>query len=271
MTPSPETLVIDASEISKMQPWRRSWFHTARGDEPTLFWMILIHVSALVGMILFPLPGWRIVESDVRGRSLHVPSAWRQLVDQPVVVKHHVRLEKIRGAPVSPCVVPDQRRTRRQLDKIHIRQPRDPATRSAEPARFLSDRSDRPTIKVVIAKHKIDGPRDPARQLVEECGEVWSFTNVTANQDRIDGEPADIASQFGNALIRDEVEMNVGQPGGSVGHVSGSDESQRIHVGILEQLSSRADVDNPRRLRGLNPRSKNRPTAGPGRREHCGG
>ncbi|HVU50211.1 MAG TPA: hypothetical protein VHL80_05975 [Polyangia bacterium] len=61
MTPPSETLVIDASEISKMQPWRRSWFYAARGDEPTLAWMILIHLSALVGMILFPLPGWRIV------------------------------------------------------------------------------------------------------------------------------------------------------------------------------------------------------------------
>ena len=60
MTPPPETLVIDASEISKMQPWRRPWWHAARGDEPTLGWMILIHVSAVVGMILFPLPGWPI-------------------------------------------------------------------------------------------------------------------------------------------------------------------------------------------------------------------
>jgi stearoyl-CoA desaturase (delta-9 desaturase) len=60
VTPAPETLVIDASEISKMQPWRRSWFYTARGDEPTLGWMILIHLTTVIGLVLFPLPGWRI-------------------------------------------------------------------------------------------------------------------------------------------------------------------------------------------------------------------
>jgi stearoyl-CoA desaturase (delta-9 desaturase) len=60
VTPSPEALVIDASDISKMQPWKRPWWQPARGDEPTFGWMVLIHVTAVVGMILFPLPGWRI-------------------------------------------------------------------------------------------------------------------------------------------------------------------------------------------------------------------
>jgi stearoyl-CoA desaturase (delta-9 desaturase) len=60
VTPPPETLVIDASEISKMQPWRRPWWQPARGDESTFGWMVLIHVAAVVGMVLFPLPGWRI-------------------------------------------------------------------------------------------------------------------------------------------------------------------------------------------------------------------
>ncbi|HTA18540.1 MAG TPA: hypothetical protein VK989_04570 [Polyangia bacterium] len=60
MTPTPAALTLDASEISKLQPWRRPWWQPARGDEATFGWMVLIHVSALVGMILFPLPGWRI-------------------------------------------------------------------------------------------------------------------------------------------------------------------------------------------------------------------
>ena len=61
MTPTPETINLDASEISKLQPWRWPWWRPARGDEATFGWMVLIHVCAVVGMILFPLPGWRVV------------------------------------------------------------------------------------------------------------------------------------------------------------------------------------------------------------------
>jgi len=55
-----EPLTIDASKISEVQPWRRPWWQSAPGDEATFGWMVLIHVTAVVGMILFPLPGWRI-------------------------------------------------------------------------------------------------------------------------------------------------------------------------------------------------------------------
>jgi stearoyl-CoA desaturase (delta-9 desaturase) len=60
VTPSPETIDLDASEISKLQPWRWPWYRPARGDEATFGWMVLIHVTAIVGFILFPLPGWKI-------------------------------------------------------------------------------------------------------------------------------------------------------------------------------------------------------------------
>ena len=59
MTPSPST--IDVSEISNLQPWRWPWWRAARGDEATFRWMMFIHVTAVLGLILFPLPGWRIV------------------------------------------------------------------------------------------------------------------------------------------------------------------------------------------------------------------
>jgi stearoyl-CoA desaturase (delta-9 desaturase) len=61
VTPSPEALTLDASEISKLQPWRWPWWKPAPGDEATFGWMMLIHVTAIVGFILFPLPGWKIV------------------------------------------------------------------------------------------------------------------------------------------------------------------------------------------------------------------
>jgi len=60
VTPSPDILTIDAANISKLQPWKWRWWKPAPGDEATFGWMVLIHVSAIVGMILFPLPGWKI-------------------------------------------------------------------------------------------------------------------------------------------------------------------------------------------------------------------
>jgi fatty-acid desaturase len=60
VTPPIEAITLDASEISKLQPWRRPWWQPARGDEPTLFWMLAIHLSALVGLVLAPLPGWPV-------------------------------------------------------------------------------------------------------------------------------------------------------------------------------------------------------------------
>jgi len=61
VTPSIDTLNLDASEISKLQPWRWPWYRPARGDEWTFGWMMLIHSTALVGLVLFPLPGWRLL------------------------------------------------------------------------------------------------------------------------------------------------------------------------------------------------------------------
>lgn len=42
------------------QPWTWGWFRTAEGEAPVLIWIALIHVLAVVGIILFPLPSWEI-------------------------------------------------------------------------------------------------------------------------------------------------------------------------------------------------------------------
>jgi fatty-acid desaturase len=40
--------------------WEWPWWRTTRHDVMVLPWVILIHLTALVGLILFPLPGWRV-------------------------------------------------------------------------------------------------------------------------------------------------------------------------------------------------------------------
>jgi stearoyl-CoA desaturase (delta-9 desaturase) len=52
--------VTDASEIAKLEPWKQPWWRPGRGDTPTFFWMVLIHVGTVAGLILTPLPGWPV-------------------------------------------------------------------------------------------------------------------------------------------------------------------------------------------------------------------
>jgi stearoyl-CoA desaturase (delta-9 desaturase) len=39
-------------------PWLWPWWRTASGEHLTLFWIVLIHVTAALGLIVCPLPGW---------------------------------------------------------------------------------------------------------------------------------------------------------------------------------------------------------------------
>jgi fatty-acid desaturase len=51
---------LDAADLAKHAPWKQPWWRATPGDGPTLGWMVLIHVGTIAGLILFPLPGWRI-------------------------------------------------------------------------------------------------------------------------------------------------------------------------------------------------------------------
>ncbi len=39
-------------------PWKGPWWRPAPGEWPVLAWIILIHLTAVVGLVLVPLPGW---------------------------------------------------------------------------------------------------------------------------------------------------------------------------------------------------------------------
>jgi hypothetical protein len=43
------------------QPWIKPWWQTSKGKGPILFYLVTIHALALVGIILFPLPSWRVL------------------------------------------------------------------------------------------------------------------------------------------------------------------------------------------------------------------
>ena len=46
---------------SEPPPWTWAWTRWESGEGPTFFWICLIHGLALLGVGLFPLPGWGIV------------------------------------------------------------------------------------------------------------------------------------------------------------------------------------------------------------------
>jgi sn-1 stearoyl-lipid 9-desaturase len=44
-----------------LPPWTWPWWHSAAGQQMTLLWVVLIHVTAVVGVVMCPLPGWPLL------------------------------------------------------------------------------------------------------------------------------------------------------------------------------------------------------------------
>jgi fatty-acid desaturase len=49
------------SELPVTRPWNRPWWWCAPGESATLGWILGIHVLALVGLIVLPLPPWPVL------------------------------------------------------------------------------------------------------------------------------------------------------------------------------------------------------------------
>jgi fatty-acid desaturase len=43
------------------KPWTRPWWQYSAGNGPVLFYLVLIHLLAVAGLILFPLPSWPVL------------------------------------------------------------------------------------------------------------------------------------------------------------------------------------------------------------------
>jgi len=56
-----QTIQPSISDESQVPAWEWPWWRTTRQDFIILPWFILIHVTAVAGLILFPLPGWRVL------------------------------------------------------------------------------------------------------------------------------------------------------------------------------------------------------------------
>ncbi len=48
---------VSSSAIACL-PWTWPWWCPMTGQYLTFFWAMLIHMTAIVGLVLYPLPGW---------------------------------------------------------------------------------------------------------------------------------------------------------------------------------------------------------------------
>lgn len=51
---------LEASDLVKYEPWKQPWWRRTAGDNGTFVWIFAIHLGTVLGLILVPLPGWRI-------------------------------------------------------------------------------------------------------------------------------------------------------------------------------------------------------------------
>jgi stearoyl-CoA desaturase (delta-9 desaturase) len=49
------------TQLTDERPWDKPWWYFSEGNGPALLFLILIHALAIAGLILFPLPGWKVL------------------------------------------------------------------------------------------------------------------------------------------------------------------------------------------------------------------
>ena len=49
-----------SSSSREYPPWLWPWWRPAAGEQITFLWIVLIHVTAAIGLLLYPLPGWPV-------------------------------------------------------------------------------------------------------------------------------------------------------------------------------------------------------------------
>jgi stearoyl-CoA desaturase (delta-9 desaturase) len=52
---------MKSTQLSEAHPWTRPWWQYSEGNGATFFYIILVHVLAIIGLILFPIPDWRVL------------------------------------------------------------------------------------------------------------------------------------------------------------------------------------------------------------------
>ena len=54
------TPVSTTEEVLKSEPWKQPWWYAGKRDVAILGWVLLIHITAAIGLVLYPIPGWPV-------------------------------------------------------------------------------------------------------------------------------------------------------------------------------------------------------------------
>ena len=56
---------MTSSTLKEKHPWTQPWWKAEGENVPVLVYILLIHVLSIIGLVLFPLPGWKVFLSFV--------------------------------------------------------------------------------------------------------------------------------------------------------------------------------------------------------------
>lgn len=88
----------NSSERKNLAPWEWPWWRTTLRHSGTFLWIVLIHATALVGLILFPLPGWRLMVGALA-------LAWLGGIGTTVCYHRAIAHRALRLNPVARCIL----------------------------------------------------------------------------------------------------------------------------------------------------------------------
>jgi len=52
---------VSSKQLIEAQPWTLPWWKFSKGNGPVLFYIVCVHLLAITGLVLFPLPNWRLL------------------------------------------------------------------------------------------------------------------------------------------------------------------------------------------------------------------
>ena len=59
--------MVDRSMLVEKHPWTQPWWRAEGENRGVLFYLLLVHVLAIIGIVLFPAPGWKVFLATLAG------------------------------------------------------------------------------------------------------------------------------------------------------------------------------------------------------------
>jgi len=118
---------MESSQLAEKRPWELPWWKPSDGNRKTFTYIVSIHVLALVGIFLFPIPGWglfllvlAVISCGGLGTSLcyHRALAHRSVKLHPVVEQSLIFYAVINGSGTPSTWVPNHRNHHADSDTV---------------------------------------------------------------------------------------------------------------------------------------------------------